>query len=110
MAKLTTLDYYSKACLERAGNALNKFYNNKFNLTSLERHVGMVVRYCSDNGYCTFDDIPKEEPTVEEPIKKAKKKAKKEPDIVDEKPNTPEAQEQMGQNVFAKETKDNPNG
>ena len=116
MAKLTTLDYYSKACLERAGDALNKFYDNKFNLTSLERHVGMVVKYCSDNGYCTFDDIPKEEPVeepVEAPKKKAKKKAKsevQEPDVVDEDVNTPEAQEQTGQNVFKEASKDNPNG
>ena len=92
MAKLTTLDNYSKACLERAGDALNKFYDNKFNLTSLERHVGMVVKYCSDNGYCTFDDIPKEAP-VEEPVEKAIKNAdkrlKKHKKVIDNVANTP---------------------
>ena len=116
MAKLTTLDYYSKACLERGCAALNKFCKYNVNLTSLERHVSVLVKYCSDNGYCTFDDIPKEAPVeepVEAPKKKAKKKAKsevQEPDVVDEDVNTPEAQEKMGQNVFKEANKDDPNG
>ena len=98
MAKLTTLDYYSKACLERVCASIKKLCEYDLNLTSLDRHVEILVKYCSDNGYCTFDDIPKEAP---------KKKAK---DVADEEANTPEAQEQMGQDVFAKETKDKPNG
>ena len=108
MAKLTTLDYYSKACLERGCAALNKFCKYNVNLTSLERHVSVLVKYCSDNGYCTFDDIPKEAP-VEEP----KKKAKKKPDYVpvdDVEANTPEAQEKMAQSAFKEANKDDPNG
>ena len=62
MAKLTTLDYYHKTALERGCAAIKKLCEYDLNLTSLERHVEILVKYCSDNGYCTFDDIPKEAP------------------------------------------------
>ena len=113
MARLTTLDYYHRTALERGCASIKKLCEYELNLTSLERHVEILVKYCSDNGYCTFDDIPKEAP-VEEPVEKAIKNAdkrlKKYKKVIDNVDNTPEAQEQEAQNVFKEANKDDPNG
>lgn len=110
MAILTNIDNYRKNAFERACDALNhNLGSGNSNLkTTLER-IDALIDVCERNGFCRFDDIHNQVPEVEAP----KKKAKKKPDYVpvdDVEDNTPEAQEQEAQNVFAKAIKDDPNG
>lgn len=106
MAILTNINNYYKTVFERSCEALShNLGSGSSEHKTLEEKIEALKSICEMNGFATFDDIPKED-TVEAPKKKAKKKANKEAKA----PATPEAQEQMGQSVFKKVVKDNPNG
>lgn len=107
MAILTNINNYYKTVFQRSCEALShNLGSGSSEHKTLEEKIEALKNICEMNGFATFDDIPKEAP-VEDPVEAPKKKAKKQ---TKEEVNTPEAQEQMGQSVFKKVVKDNPNG